>query len=144
MIHPLISTLPKAGTLAATVARNLRPQNYGGYELRFNMHSLADALVTDATGHDLIHDRCTLDDRDRSKADRDAARARNGQRTAISTLLTDLPRTWRVQVIDALATGQGRDIATRLQEAADQGGELLIAALRTVADQSAYDAPASA
>lgn len=140
MNHPLIDLLPQAGDLTRTVARNLRLTNYGAFNLRDDLFALTDALVTDATGVSHIHDRTTIDDRDSSRVDRDAAKARRDLRTAVSDLLAELPKPWRVALIDGLAEGRGEQTAAALQRAADQTGEAVIAALRDAAMPAAAEA----
>jgi len=131
--HPLLERMTTAGTLAQRVATNVRAANYGAFDLSGNMAILGDALVADGTGFATIDDRCTLDDRDRSKADRDAARARMAERMTISRTLADLPVALRRHIINALAEGRGAIEAEALRLAADAAGMAIRATVANAA-----------
>mgnify|MGYP001213447560 CR=1 FL=1 len=125
--HPLIAHLRTAGEQTRTVATYLLSTNERDF------FPLADALVTDATGHSLIDDRNTLDDRDRTREEYAAARARNAVRTALHRTLADLPRDLRTHVIEAIATGRATEEADALRLAAEAAGLALVDAVQASA-----------
>lgn len=123
----MIDALRSAGELSRTSARYFLAT--GDRDL----FPLADALVTDATGHSLIDDRNTLDDRDRTREEYAAARARNAVRTALHRTLADLPRDLRTHVIEAIATGRATEEADALRLAAEAAGLALVDAVQASA-----------
>lgn len=117
--HALIASLKTAGETSKRQARHIQSCAYGldADGLTRHMSRLADALVSDMTGHAFLNDRDILSDR--HAKGRAGARERTDQRARICDMLVRLPDEYRVHLIDRIAAGGGPAEATALASAAD-------------------------
>lgn len=110
----LLTLLDTAGELTATVCRNLATTNYTtrpdgqAPDDALAMAFLSDALMDDATGTTALNDRHILTSSRFDISAKVRARARMESRHAVTQTLLDLPAAYRVQLIDKLAAGGGK------------------------------------